>query len=75
MELPNFLLADNSNYPEDIFVLHTDYPRFLIKLKNDEIEWFEDLSDENEQDLANSLESLIEAASLFYDAEMKALEE
>ena len=75
MELPNFLLADNSNYPEDIFVLHTDYPRFLINLKNDEIEWFEDLSDENEQDLANSLESLIEAASLFYDAEMKALEE
>ena len=74
MQLPSFLLADNSNFPEDIYVLHTDYPRFLINLKNDEIEWFEDLSDENEQDLANSLESLIEAASLFYDAEMKALE-
>lgn len=74
MKLPSFLLADNSNYPEDIYVLHTEYPRFLINLKNDEIEWFEDLSDENEQDLANSLEGLIEAASLFYDAEMKALE-
>jgi len=74
MELPKFLLADNSNHPEDIFVLHTDYPRFLINLKDDSIEWFEDLTNENEQDLANSLESLIEAASLFYDAEMEGLE-
>ncbi|CAM1349290.1 hypothetical protein [Tenacibaculum crassostreae] len=74
MNLPKFLLADNSNHPEDIFVLHTEYPRFLINLKDDEIEWFEDLSDENEQDLANELESLIEAAGLFYDAEMEGLE-
>lgn len=74
MNLPKFLLADNSNHPQDIFVLHTEYPRFLINLKDDEIEWFEDLSDENEQDLANELESLIEAAGLFYDAEMEGLE-
>lgn len=74
MEIPKYLLADNSKHPEDIFVLHTDYPRFLINLKDDSIEWFEDLSDENEQELANSLEGLIESASLFYDAEMEALE-
>ena len=75
MELPKYLLADNSNHPEDIFVLHTEYPRFLINLKDDSIEWFEDLSDENEQELANSLEGLIEAASLFYDAEREGLAE
>jgi len=74
MELPKYLLADNSNHPDDIFVLHTDYPRFLINLKDDSIEWFEDLSDENEQELANSLEGLIESASLFYDSEMEGLE-
>ncbi|WP_417785854.1 hypothetical protein [Tenacibaculum sp.] len=74
MNLPKFLLADNSNHPEDIFVLHTEYPRFLINLKDDEIEWFEDLSNENEQDLANELEGLIEAAGLFYDSEMEGLE-
>ena len=74
MELPKYLLADNSKHPEDIFVLHTDYPRFLINLKDDSIEWFEDLSDENDQELANELEGLIEAASLFYDAEMAELE-
>ncbi|WP_047789288.1 hypothetical protein [Tenacibaculum mesophilum] len=74
MNLPKFLLADNSKHPEDIFVLHTEYPRFLINLKDDEVEWFEDLSNENEQDLANELESLIETAGLFYDAEMEGLD-
>ncbi|MDY0781444.1 hypothetical protein [Tenacibaculum sp. IB213877] len=73
MNLPKFLLADNSNHPEDIFVLHTEYPRFLINLKDDSIEWFEDLSNENEQDLANELEQLIEQASTFYDTEMDGL--
>lgn len=74
MNLPKFLLADNSNHPEDVFVLHTEYPRFLINLKDDEVEWFEDLSDENEQDLANELENLIEQAGAFYDGEVEGLE-
>lgn len=71
MNIPKFLLADNINYPEDIFVLHTEYPRFLINLKDDSVEWFEDISDENEQDLANELKNLIEEANLFYDEQIK----
>ncbi|NCT08995.1 MAG: hypothetical protein GW772_02785 [Flavobacteriia bacterium] len=74
MNLPKFLLADNSNFPEDIFVLHTEFPRFVINLKDDEIEWFEDLSGENEEDIANELSTLIEQASLFYDKEMAQYE-
>lgn len=74
MNLPKFLLADNSQFPEDIFVLHTEFPRFMINLKDDEVEWFEDLSGENEDDIANELASLIEEASLFYDEEMKEYE-
>ena len=27
MKLPKFLLADNSDFPEDLFVVHTEYPR------------------------------------------------
>ena len=34
MNLPKFLLADNSQFPEDIFVLHTEFPRFMINLKD-----------------------------------------
>lgn len=73
MNLPKFLLADNSNYPEDIFVLHTEFPRFLINLKDDEVEWFEDLSVENEEDIANELNALIKQAEDFYDKEMEGL--
>ncbi len=74
MDLPKFLLADNSNHPEDIFVLHTEYPRFIINLKDDSIEWFEDISGENEQDIANELEQLIELSGTFYDSEMAKYE-
>ena len=71
MDLPKFLLADNSNFPEDIFVLHTEFPRFLINLKDDEIEWFEDLSGEKEEDIAGEVSNLIDLASQFYDEQME----
>ena len=74
MDLPKFLLADNSNYPEDIFVLHTEFPRFMINLKDDEVEWFEDLTGENEEDIATELAVLMDKAGEFYDEEMKKYE-
>ena len=70
MEIPKFLLADNSKYPQDIFILHTEYPRFLINLKDDQIEWFEDLTGENEEDIATELADLMDKAGLFYDKEI-----
>jgi hypothetical protein len=70
MEIPKFLLADNSKYPEDIFILHTEYPRFLINLKDDQIEWFEDLTGENEDDIATELADLMDKAGMFYDKEI-----
>ena len=39
MEVPKFLLGDNTDYPDDIFVIHTEFPRCIINLKDDEIEW------------------------------------
>jgi hypothetical protein len=74
MDLPKFLLADNSNFPEDIFVLHTEFPRFIINLKDDEVEWFEDLTGENEEDIATELADLMDKAGSFYDEEMKQFE-
>ena len=71
MDLPKFLLADNSNFPEDIFILHTEFPRFLINLKDDEIEWFEDLSGEREDDITDEVSNLIESASKFYDDQVE----
>ncbi|MBT8385515.1 MAG: hypothetical protein KJO83_07370 [Bacteroidia bacterium] len=71
MTLPKFLLGDNTDYPEDIFIIHTEYPQFIINLVNDEIEWLEEVQVDNETDLTNEINDLIEQASLFYDREMQ----
>ena len=70
MELPKFLLADNSAYPEDIFILHTEFPRFIINLKDDEVAFLDDLNGEKQEDIENEMQQLIEKATAFYDAEM-----
>ena len=70
MELPKFLLGDNTDYPEGIYIVHTEYPRFIINLENDEVEWLEEFSKEDEGELASEAENLIEAATAFYDREV-----
>ena len=75
MELPKFLVADNSEFPEKIFILHTEYPRFLLDVETDDIEWFEDISEEEENDeFDTEVANLIEEALDFYDQEMSQLE-
>ncbi|RPE00045.1 hypothetical protein EGM88_01935 [Aureibaculum marinum] len=71
MKLPKFLLGDNTDFPDDIFIIHTDYPQFIINLVNDEIEWLEDVTGENQEELTNEINDLIEQASSFYDREME----
>lgn len=75
MELPKFLLGDNTDHQEAIFVIHTDYPRFIINLVDDEIEWLESLERNDEEQLAIEVATLIEEASAFYDREMKRYQE
>ena len=75
MQLPKFVLADNSDLPEDIFVIHLDFPRFIINLKDDEVEFMEDLEGEDENELESEMEHLITLAGEFYDREMERYEE
>jgi hypothetical protein len=75
MELPKFLLGDNTDHQDAIFVIHTEYPRFLINLVDDEIEWWESFERTDEEELAVEVAALIEEASAFYDDEMKAYKE
>lgn len=70
MELPEFLLADNTDHPDAVFVVHTAYPRFIINLENDAVEWLEEFSKTDEEALAEEAERLIEAAAAFYDREV-----
>ena len=75
MEIPKFLMGDNSEHQKSIFVIHTEYPRFLINLVDDEIEWWESFERTDEEALAVEVATLIEDASSFYDNEMKAYKE
>ncbi|PQJ14649.1 hypothetical protein [Aureicoccus marinus] len=70
MDVPKFLLADNTDYPNGIFIVHTEYPRFIINLENDEVEWLEEFSQEDRSELELEAENLIDAATAFYDREV-----
>jgi hypothetical protein len=74
MDLPQFLIADNSELKEVIFVLHTQYPRFLLNVANDEIHWMEEFEKEDKAELESQTASLIEQALQFYDQEMENFE-
>uniref|UniRef100_UPI004049A2B9 hypothetical protein n=1 Tax=Gelidibacter sp. TaxID=2018083 RepID=UPI004049A2B9 len=70
MALPKFILGDNTDFPDAIYIIHTDFPRFIINLENDEVEWFEEFDEEDEKELESEMESLIQQATDFYDREI-----
>ena len=75
MEFPKFLLGDNSDYPDDIFIIHTEFPRCIINLKDDEIEWLEEFDTSDEEELLDESQVMVEAASNFYDKEIELYNE
>ena len=70
MELPKFLIADNSSLQNVIFIIHTEYPRFIINITNDEVCWLEDFDKKDEKILHSESKHLINEAFNFYDKEM-----
>ena len=74
MDFPKFLLGDNTDYPTAIFVIHTEFPRFIINLENDDVEWLEDFDQHDQKELEMEAESLIQQATDFYDREISRYE-
>ncbi|WP_347372899.1 hypothetical protein [Aequorivita sp. Q41] len=75
MDFPKYLLGDNSDFPTAIFVIHTEFPRFIINLENDEVEWLEDFDAEDQKELEAEAENLIQGATEFYDREIALYDE
>lgn len=75
MEMPKFLLGDNTDFPEDIFILHLEYPRFIVNLKNDDIELMDEVEELSEAELHTEITNLVLLAVEFYDREMERYEE
>ncbi len=70
MKVPKFLIGDNSEFQEHIFVIHTEFPRFIIDLTIDEIEWLEEFDRQDEDELASETENAIKEATAWYDEEI-----
>ena len=70
MEPPKFLIADNPSLQNVIFIVHTEYPRFIMNVTNDEVHWLEDFDKKDEEILNFELEQLIQDAFDFYDKEI-----
>ncbi|WP_282135070.1 hypothetical protein [Seonamhaeicola maritimus] len=71
MTLPKFILGDNTEFPNAIYVIHTEFPRFIINLENDEVEWFEDFDAEDQKELETETQNAIKLATDFYDNEIE----
>lgn len=71
MSFPKFLVGDNTDQPEAVFIIHTEFPAFVLNLENDEVQWLDDISDESEGDLTKALEGLIAEAEGFYQREVE----
>ena len=74
MDLPKFILGDNTDFPDSIFIVHTEYPRFILNLENDSIKWLESFSSSDEEELVTQTKELIDEASMFYDREVSRYE-
>ncbi|SDS70618.1 hypothetical protein SAMN04515667_2787 [Formosa sp. Hel1_31_208] len=70
MELPKFILGDNTDYPNAIYVIHTEFPRFIINLEDDDVEWLEEFDEHDQKELETETENLIQDATNFYDREV-----
>lgn len=74
MDFPKYLLGDNSEYPTAIFIIHTEFPRFIINLEDDEVEWLEDFDVHDQKELETETENYIKEATEFYDREIALYE-
>jgi len=70
MNLPKFVLADNTDFPDNLFVIHLEYPRFIIDLETEHLEFLEELDESEEVELKEEMDRLIDLAGEFYEREI-----
>lgn len=72
--VPKFLIGDNTDHPEAVFIVHTEFPRFILNLENDDVEWFDDISGESKEAVTEEVSTLIAEAEEFYQREIDRYE-
>jgi hypothetical protein len=67
MKYPRFLMADNTE-SEFVFVIHAEFPRFILNINTDELQFWETFDDE---DMKGEYDTLVKEAFDFYDTEIE----
>ena len=80
MEIPKFLVGDNTECQDSVFIIHTESPRFILNLDTDDVKWLdEDLSEllgtDDEAELTTAISKLLAQADEFYQREIDRYEE
>ena len=80
MEIPKFLVGDNTECQDSVFIIHTESPRFILNLDTDDVKWLDDdlpelLGTDDEGDLTTAISKLLAEADEFYQREIDRYEE
>ena len=73
--IPKFLVGDNSEMEDSIFIIHTQSPKFILDIDSENIHWLENFDKINlnfkGENLKEYTKDLIDQAKKFYDKELE----
>lgn len=80
MKIPKFLVGDNTDSQDTVFIVHTESPKFVLNLDTDDVMWMDDdlpelLGTADEAELTTAISKLLALADEFYQREIDRYEE
>jgi len=80
MKVPKFLVGDNTESQDTVFIIHTQSPKFILNLDTDDVMWMDDdlpelLGTDDEAELTTAISELLALADEFYQREIDRYEE
>ena len=80
MKIPKFLVGDNTDSQDTVFIVHTESPKFVLNLDTDDVMWMDDdlpelLGTADEAELTTAISELLALAYEFYQREIDRYEE
>ena len=80
MKIPKFLVGDNTDSQDTVFIVHTESPKFVLNLDTDDVMWMDDdlpelLGTADEAELSTAISELLALADEFYQREIDRYEE
>jgi len=80
MKIPKFLVGDNTDSQDTVFIVHTESPKFVLNLDTDNVMWMDDdlpelLGTADEAELTTAISELLALADEFYQREIDRYEE